>query len=76
MSWDEPIQRIIIINIEIKKNSNPMIITQPKLLLSSTSTWNVVLTSVKGPIIKNPSTAMKIRQLLAKTEVNSKYGVI
>ena len=53
-----------------------MMITQPKLLLSSTSTWNVVLTSVEGPIVKNPSTAMKIRQFLAKTEVKPKYAVI
>ena len=41
----------------------------------STSTWNVVLDAIEGPVVKHHSTAMKIRQFLAKTEVQSKYGV-
>ena len=41
----------------------------------STCTWDVVLTAVEGPIVKHPSTAMKIRQFLAKPQVQSKYGV-
>ena len=41
----------------------------------SSCTWNVVLTAVEGPVVKHPSTAMKIRQFLAKKEVQSKYGV-
>ena len=40
-----------------------------------TCTWNVVLTAVEGPVLKRPSTAMKIRQFLAKANVQSKYGV-
>ena len=32
-------------------------------------TWEVVLTAVKGPIVKHPSTAMKIRKFLATMQV-------
>ena len=39
----------------------------------SRSTWDVVLAAVEGPIVKNPSTALKIRKFLAKPEVQSKY---
>ena len=38
-------------------------------------TWYIVVTAVEGPIVKRPSIAMKIRQFLAKPEVQSKYGV-
>ena len=38
----------------------------------STCTWNVVLTAIEGPIVKHPSTAKKIRQFLAKREVQLK----
>ena len=38
-------------------------------------TWYIVLTVVEGPIVKHPSTAMKIRQFLAKSEIQSRYGV-
>ena len=41
----------------------------------STCTWDVVLTAVEGPIVKYPSTGLKIRKFLAKPEVQSKYGV-
>ena len=41
----------------------------------ATCTWNVVLLAIKGPIVKHPSTALKIKRFLAKTEVQSKYGV-
>lgn len=41
----------------------------------ATCTWNVVLLAIGGPIVKHPSTALKIRHFLAKTEVQSKYGV-
>ena len=41
----------------------------------STCTWNVVLNAIEGPVVKRPSTAMKIRDFLAKTEVQSKYEV-
>ena len=32
-------------------------------------TWEVVLTAVEGPIVKHPSTAKKIRKLLATIQV-------
>ena len=41
----------------------------------SPCTWNVVLDAIQGPVVKHPSTAMKIREFLAKTEVQSKYEV-
>ena len=41
----------------------------------STCTWNVVLDAIEGPVVKHHSVAMKIRQFLAKGEVQSKYGV-
>ena len=41
----------------------------------SSSTWDVVLAAVEGPIVKHPSTALKIRKFLAKPEVHSKYKV-
>ena len=39
----------------------------------SRSTWDVVLAAVEGPVVKHPSTALKIRKFLAKPEVQSKY---
>ena len=42
---------------------------------SSRSTWDVVLAAIEGPIVKHPSIALKIRQYLAKPEVQSKYDV-
>ena len=41
----------------------------------SSSTWDVVLAAVEGPIVKRSSTALKIRKFLAKPEVHSKYNV-
>ena len=41
----------------------------------ATCTWNVVLSAIGGPIVKHPSTALKIRCFLAKKEVQSKYGI-
>ena len=32
-------------------------------------TWEVVLTAVKGPIVKHPSTAMKMQKFLATMQV-------
>ena len=41
----------------------------------SNSTWDVVLAAVKDPIVNHASIALKIRQYLAKPEVQSKYDV-
>ena len=41
----------------------------------SSSTWNVVLAAVEDPIVNHASIALKIRQYLAKPEVQSKYDV-
>ena len=41
----------------------------------SSSTWDVVVAAVEGPIVKHPSIAIKIRKFLAKPEVQSKYEV-
>ena len=42
---------------------------------SSKSTWDVVIAAVEGPIVNRPSIASKIRQFLAKPEVQLKYEV-
>ena len=41
----------------------------------SSSTWDVVLAAVEDPIVNHAFIALKIRQYLAKPEVQSKYDV-
>ena len=44
-------------------------------IFPSSRTWGVVLDAVEGPVVKHPSTALKIRKFLAKPEVQSNYDV-
>ena len=41
--------------------------------IPSKLSWLAVIEAVEGPIVNHPSTAMKIRQYLAKPEVQSRY---
>ena len=41
--------------------------------IPSKFSWLTVIEAVEGPIVNRPSTAMKIRQYLAKPEVQARY---
>ena len=44
--------------------------------IPSKFSWLAVIEAVEGPIVDHPSTAKKMRQYLAKPEVQSKYKLL
>ena len=41
--------------------------------IPSEVTWLTVIEAVEGPVVNHPSTAMKMRQYLAKPDIQSRY---